>query len=467
MSKYDCDANCEAVAGLNEAAANLIQYSKLINKWLNGGSEETVNIGGQNVPTLLNLACSVRQLVGVWPDGQTIKINPQNKKIYVALKPQGGVHVGSTGLYIDSSDFLQLGGGLAKDANGNIYVDFGQMPTDKFEKLLKALRLPIWLSANLNLFVNNTHANASDTLDDGRGLSADKPFASLQACVNYVCDNFNLSVYSVNIYVKEGTVYEGPALILPEYQTNTGNIRIYSWTGTGTSQSSNRFKVHRTAPSQGSLNRNGAICALGGIWSITGADADCNISQFTNINRQGVGVVSGNGASLTLYNCAVRCRFTDANTINGLPNFSIAGYGVLVQQNSALTYATGVGPHEIELVKNSAISRGAIFYPLYCMGNLNIYGSSYAGRNADMIIDAPNFEAFASAAVKGSIIVDNSGIIEGQQHMNIKMKDGVTANGKRYTCTSGGSINVNGLGPEYFPGTIAGTVDSATYSWYK
>lgn len=463
----DCNNNCEAVAGLHEAAANLIQYRNQINKWLNGGQGETVNIAGVNTPTLLNLAMSIKQLVGVWPDDITIKINPTTKKIYVPLKTNGGIHVGSSGLYIDSSDFLQLGGGLAKDANGNIYVDFGQMPTDKFEKLLKALRLPIWLTANMNFFVDNTHANASDTLDDGRGLSASKPFNSIQACVNYITDNYNLSTYNIYIYVKAGTTYTGPALILPEFQTNTGAIYIHSWTGTGTNQSSNRFKIHRTTPAEGSLVKNGAVCAIGGIWYVNGADADCNISQFTNNYRNAAGIVSGNGASLTLGNCAARCRFTDADTINGFPSFALTGYGALVQQNSTLTYSPGVGPHEIEFKKNSAISRNVYFYPLYSMGNMNIYGSNYENRDANMEIDAAAFEACATVTTKGSIIVSTSGTIVGQQHMNIKMKDGVEASGKRYSCTTGGNIYVNGLGPNFFPGSTAGTVDADTYSWYK
>ena len=38
---------------------------------------------------------------------------------------------------------VQTGGGLATDAQGKIYVDFSQMPTEKFEKLVQSIRVPI------------------------------------------------------------------------------------------------------------------------------------------------------------------------------------------------------------------------------------------------------------------------------------------------------------------------------------
>ncbi len=95
-----CDNNCDAVAGLHEAAANLIQYSKLIESWLNGKIDETVDIGGVPTPTLLHLIDSIRQFVGVWPDGETIRLCP-DKKIFVPLKDGGGIIVDEDGLHLD------------------------------------------------------------------------------------------------------------------------------------------------------------------------------------------------------------------------------------------------------------------------------------------------------------------------------------------------------------------------------
>lgn len=95
-----CDNNCDAFAGLHEAAENLIQYSKLIESWLNGKIDETVDIGGVPTPTLLHLIDSIRQFVGVWPDGETIRFCP-DKKIFVPLKDGGGIIVDKDGLHLD------------------------------------------------------------------------------------------------------------------------------------------------------------------------------------------------------------------------------------------------------------------------------------------------------------------------------------------------------------------------------
>lgn len=39
--------------------------------------------------------------------------------------------------------------------------------------------------------------------------------------------------------------------------------------------------------------------------------------------------------------------------------------------------------------------------------------------------------------------------------------------GTKFTCVSGGHIDVSGKGQNIFPGTAAGTIDEGTYSWYK
>lgn len=61
-------------------------------------------------------------------------------------------------------------GGLMVDSLGKIYFEPESMDNAVFEKMLKALRLPKWLTANTNFYVDKKHANASDTLDEGRGL---------------------------------------------------------------------------------------------------------------------------------------------------------------------------------------------------------------------------------------------------------------------------------------------------------
>ena len=152
------------------------------------------------------------------------------------VKTGGGLTVdtGTGKLYVDFSlvpddqmqaivlAMVQTGGGLAVDKTGKLYVDFASMPTDKFEAMLKSIRVPIWLTKNMTIYVATT---GSDTLDEGRGLTEDKPFATLQAALNYVSDTYNLSRYNLTIRLAEGD-YGDASIQLPDYTTSSGRITV-------------------------------------------------------------------------------------------------------------------------------------------------------------------------------------------------------------------------------------------------
>lgn len=113
-------------------------------------------------------------------------------------------------------------GGLVTDPNtGELMVDFSQMPTDKFEALLKGLKMQIPLESNLSLYVNKNHASAADTIEDGRGTQ-NKPFKTIQACVNYVTQNYALGPYIVTIYIAQATYTEN--VVLPTFTRTSGSI---------------------------------------------------------------------------------------------------------------------------------------------------------------------------------------------------------------------------------------------------
>gem|GEM_PF-6248070 len=112
-----------------------------------------------------------------------------------------------------------IGDGLAVEATGRVSVDFSQMPTDKFEAMLRQLRLPIWLTRITNFYVNADTGN-----DSNNGLTWGTAFKTLQRAIDYVTDNFNISLYRAQIYLAPG-IYE-PATLKP-YATAGGIIRIY------------------------------------------------------------------------------------------------------------------------------------------------------------------------------------------------------------------------------------------------
>lgn len=460
----NCDNNCEAVADLHESSVNLIQYSKQFNNWLNGGQNESVNIGGVSTPTLRNLAMAIKQLVGVYPDEQTITIDA-NKKIKVKLKNKGGIKFDSNGLY------LALAGGVKINANGELEVDLSNMPTDKFEAMIddfrKSLRLPKWLTSNLNLFVDNTNANATDDLEQNPGTSS-KPFASLQACLNFVTDNYNLSTYNAHIYVKSGTTYNG-ALILPEYQTNTGAIYIHSWTGTGTNEDlSNKYTIKRIAAAAGGVTGACGLVCLGGNWDVRNIQVITEVSEFSNTYFIMRGILC-NGGTLNLRGFHVKHVLpASINNLSALTR-SIDLRPVLLNSASGkIGISPGSSDSIIEVVEQAPITKDyAVRAISSYYSELSFSGSNTAGLDHGYIdLKIPNMAVCASASYKGAITFSsiNGSIVD---IMRLRMATGYTATGKRYECLSGGSINTSGRGPEFLPGAEAGTADATTYSWYK
>lgn len=412
----NCNNSCDAVAGLNEAAANLIQYRNLINTWVNGDQNTTVNIGGVQTPSLRNLAMAIKQLVGVWPDDITIKIDPA-KKIYVPLKPQGGVHVGDNGLFIDSSDFLQLGGGLAKDASGKIYVDFGSMPTDKFEALLKTLRLPIWLTGNTNFYVNKTHAAAADTLDEGRGLSAAKPFLTIQACWDFIAANYNLGNYNAVINVASGEYVED--LQFGSYTAASGGIIIL-----GQEDFSTKIRGY-----VGMRFCNKADFRYCDFRNRTGSVPGSSAYRMFLVNDR---------SSLYLRTCKINLD-TNSDTTSIIFN-SIAGSNIELR-------AMNAGENGMQLT----------------------YSASLGDFRNVFFVDAANLYLCTEMAITGTLPITGAfcQVTAAGNYSNEAMGSGMkapkitgSATGRRYAVQYNGICRVNGAGPEFFPGSQAGTAST-------
>lgn len=427
----NCDNNCEAVAGLNEASANLVQYSKLIDKWLNGGQNETVNIAGTNTPTLLNLAWAIKQLVGVYPDEQTITIGT-DKKIRVKLKNLGGIKYDSNGLYLGLSN-----SGIKINSAGDLEMDLSNMPTDKFESMIeefrKSLRLPKWLTADMNMYVNKTHANAADTLDEGRGESANKPFKNIQPCLDFITENYNLSNFSINVYLATG-VYD--PIILNDYQRNTGIIRIF-----GTSERDAKIQA---------WNSN-AITANGGTWNLFDiyAQATSNSVGLPSTITGMSSLAANNSAIVRIYsgkfwtNCSQELTTLDCRCIRANNN-SIIGIG-------------GTGA-DIDFNCTYKILNGYILSA--SGGSILLYGNNNSDNAFHM-----GYNCLASA------YASSGGKIQCLLNYTFPPKIIITSEALkpnlRYKAQSGGSIDTGGLGADYFPGWNAGTVEESTYSWYK
>lgn len=313
-----------------------------------------------------------------------------------------------------SPGIMQVGGGLAVTPQGIVSVDFSQMPPDQFEAILKQLRVPIWLSQNTDFYVNGT--TGSDTLDEGRGLSAEKPFRTIQACVNYVCDTYNFSVYTAGINIAAGTYTEW--LSIPNFNTLTGQLHLR---GSGTGQTLIRGSIllyHGAGlvslqpsltiqcpeqPTPGWVNSWYGVAAF----SAGSVDVACLVDA--GISNSSLYKYSVNGAQssgpITILN--------GANLVGNTTNF-------LVTIGSSIT------------ISNDFSINGSI------VGN----GATAVARNGGKILVFTKSDGVSFPIISGSVV------------------------GSRYYVDSNGIINASGQGPNFFPGTIAGTADRNTGGVY-
>lgn len=320
------------------------------------------------------------------------------------------------------SQIVQEGGGLSVDENGQIYVDFDSMPTDKFEAMLKSIRVPIWLSAHKNFYVNQ--ATGSDTLDSGRGESASKPFKSLQAAINFVADNYNLSNYNATISIAEG--YSSPReVVLKAYNTVSGLIVI-----SGPDQNDiSKVKLGKVRIDNASIYRlqdltckpSNADTFLAGVHAMAGRIDLQNV--LVDISET---VVSG-GSLYALHaesTGLIRVYATDSNEIKN---------GCTIKIGSAMS-ASAIG----------AISANS-------GGNIQF--------TADVVIDGDGTLTQTVIAMNLGVVRRTLSSLVNPGRLPLFTANG-TVTGMRYRASGNGIIASSGGGAEFFPGTIAGTTDT-------
>lgn len=392
----------------------------------------SVDAGGvsMKVKSASGLTVGTDGLAAVVGDGITFS---KTGAIIAKLLKNGGLAIKrDTGeIYVDFSllpaDMLQEivramvqeGGGLAVDENGQLYVDFSTMPTDKFEAMLKSIRVPIWLTKPLTIYVAPT---GSDTLDDGRGLTPDKPFASIQAAVNYVSTTYNLYKYNTTISVAPGN-YGREHILLPSYTTSTGKLIIKGSGAARTDVVCGRFvltyasvyEVHNLTIYQKDLT-------AGAVGSIDVSAGQIDIFNV-QINFSGIGQGMGQLWGIFVHDSGVVRVWSTASqdTPNGLV-LNVAGaspYGIIMCNNGgAFNFAADV-----------TVTGGGSW-------------QDAAVRAQNVSIIASTLSAAANPGRRPTVIIDG------------------VFTGKRYAVALNGIIGVAGAGPDFWPGDTEGNVSS-------
>lgn len=307
--------------------------------------------------------------------------------------------------------------GLKIGKDGSLDVDFGDMPTDKFEELLKSIRVPIWLTANKTFYVNS--ATGSDTLDAGRGESAGKPFKTCRAAAQYVAENYNMSSYRATILLAEGEYNEGD-WVLPKFSATTGNISIE-----GKSKEAKKTTIVRGR----------VLLELDSVYLIRHLTIDEADSETYGY------AVCAQAGRIDLYDVDIDVRDT---VVQGGTLYPIRADGGKIRVWASNEAALA----GIEIIATNKVTG---FFQATNGGTLAF--SADISVRGDATVDS-----FAYASLAGSISRSSSTLSYPGRLPNIEASGVIT--GKKYTVMSNGIIDTLRAGQDFFPGTIAGSTES-------
>lgn len=329
--------------------------------------------------------------------------------------------------------------GLKIGKDGSLDVDFGDMPTDKFEELLKSIRVPIWVERTKKFYVDKS--TGSDTLDDGRGESESKPFKTIQACVDYVTSNYNLNKNNVGIYIAPG-VYE-ESLTLGSFSRTTGYIALIDKEG------NYGVTIRMT-------NAN-VIRVEDGEWVLRGIIVESQVAASDDGLAHFVGCIVSTGGITRLEGCDIVQEYTGAAPVNGSTTMRMLGaYGagsvIQIEPTSRVR-------NHLRFHRGNASSMAVLFAErggtIQCMGSNSSpdYVTVYCEGEAGNFIYLSNSKFYN---IGGTINMARFATVENR-----------TVTGRRYYLISNSLCSTGGRGAEFFPGDTAGSLENSTYCVYK
>lgn len=340
----------------------------------------------------------------------------------------------------------QLGGvkitgddGLTIASDGTLAVDFSQMPTDKFEDLVKSIRVPIWLTGNKSFYVNAKTGVDND--DEGRGMSSSKPWKTLPYALRYVTDNYNLSTYTATIYLAPGDYGDS------SWTKTSDFCELYAFQGSGqiiisgnSVQDAQTTILHYLLESEaanGYMFRNITVYPCIKASSVAGFMV-FNISKAT-INYQNTYLNLGHIEKETTAN--------RARTVFGFSNYSfLRVYATNGSQPSGITISYGGTDANITLFDlQSATAQFS--------ADINVISGNSATTESSVFVNANYLGSFRNT---------NSTFENPGRAPQINVSEGVTVTGTRYTARNNSIISTGGKGENYFPGTVAGFTASGS-----
>lgn len=340
---------------------------------------------------------------------------------------------------------VQQGGGIGVDSNGQLFVDFDSMPTDKFEAMLKSLKMLVPLDRNMNVYVDLN--SDGDTLVDGRGTQA-KPFKHIQNAITYITGSYSLGRFNAFIHIKAGQYSEH--LTLPVYSSGGGAIYIRTWSG--------QRDVTVSNSTVGSL----VSASNGGTWRIS----DISFMHYCLAPKSvyvDTAISVSNGSSLQLSGCTYTNVFPADFDNSGL-YYEFRMFNV---DNATMQWYFSYNNPQAITCADHASATTSVFA---------------VARGGQLIIAGYQGTDTVYPVTQCSGTIDTFAVVSSNSHISrvgggdwCRFTGSVT--GRRYRVTGGSSILVPPVVgadiEEYFPGTVAGTVDDGTdgrpqtYCWYN
>lgn len=358
----------------------------------------------------------------------------------------------------------QQGGGLSVDGNGQLYVDFDSMPTDKFEALLASLKMQTPLTANKILYVDNVLGSDTITVDgvtrpvtiiDNHGGASD-PFATIQACVTYATSKYAIGEYLMAIRVitnydeNNNKIPYRENVTLPLYNRTSGNIRIAGYT---TKVVNNQTVIDPPVVMSPQGSSTSLFHCIGGTWHLRNLDFQCIVAEPAN-------------PTANMYPAAI--EVDGAST-----EVALLGSSVSIEMTNTPTLTSDVSVIAVDSGKFYFSLQSGYSNSLTCLAGDSSHSCFIQGRNATIQMPAGNPNVYTqddctvmcsgTADVFLSLIVGSSFVASvgaGYYQQSFSGSPTVT---KQYSLQNGSGCAAPSGG---FPGTNSGTADSASYSWY-
>lgn len=332
--------------------------------------------------------------------------------------------------------------GLVVDnSTGKLKVDFSQMPTDKFEDLLKGLKMQIPMTSNLEFHVDTNGAAAGDSIIDGRGTAA-KPFKTIQACIDYVTQTYSIGVYHITVKIHPGVYQE--QVRLSHFNVTNGYILLEAYDYANPPTITNPGATTFILVVSGQKWRMKRIV-------VSGTRSASNDGK----NHFCYGTTLGSGASLYVTGCRFSESYigeapTSGHTFTRI--FNLTGASTL-EFGHMQTYA-----NELHASKGN----GDMFHVMLLGTSSSVvsYSTSTEGERAEVVCDGV-YDVFASIGSNSSVTFASGGTYV----PHFVVRSGGSVSGKRYSIDTGGGAALADSGT--FPGSVDGTVDSATCGWYQ